>query len=139
MTPDQQVIVQTSFAKLTLIADLAAALFYEDLFRREPRLRHLFKEDMTEQRQKLMTMLGTAVAHLRCWEKIATAVQALGRRHVAHGVRPADYDTVGAALIATLEKGLGDDFTPEVRDAWLACYTAIAAEMLGAAASTTPT
>lgn len=135
MTPEQQVTVRTSFAKVAPIADVAATLFYEDLFERDPRLRPLFKEDMTEQRQKLMAMLGTAVANLRNWEKVQAAVQALGRRHVEYGVKPADYDTVGAALIATLEKGLGHDFTPEVREAWLACYAAIRAEMLGAAAS----
>jgi hemoglobin-like flavoprotein len=135
MTPEQQVIVQASFAKVAPIADTAAILFYEDLFQRDPRLRFLFKQDMTEQRQKLMSMLGTAIANLRQWDKIAVAVQALGRRHVGYGVTQADYDTVGAALIATLEKGLGDDFTPDVRDAWLACYAAIKAEMVGAAAS----
>jgi hemoglobin-like flavoprotein len=138
MTPEQQVIVQTSFAKVAPIADLAATMFYEDLFRRDPRLRPLFKDDMTEQRQKLMTMLGTAVANLRHWDEIEAAVRALGRRHAGYGVKSADYDTVGAALIATLEKGLGDDFTPEVRAAWLACYAAITAEMLGDAAAAAP-
>jgi hemoglobin-like flavoprotein len=90
MTPEQQVLVQNSFAKVAQIADTAAALFYDNLFERNPRLRSLFKQDMTEQRQKLMSMLGTAVANLRQWEKIAAAVQALGRRHVAYGVGPAD-------------------------------------------------
>lgn len=138
MTPEQKVLVQNSFAKVAPIADTAAMLFYEDLFQRNPRLRALFKEDMTEQRQKLMSMLGTAVANLRRWDKIAEAVQALGKRHVAYGVEPADYDTVGAALIATLEKGLADDFTPEVRDAWIACYTAIVGEMLAATSNGAP-
>jgi hemoglobin-like flavoprotein len=132
MTPEQQVLVQTSFAKVVPIADNAAALFYEDLFQRNPRLRALFKDDMTEQRQKLMNILGTAVANLHQWNKIAAAVQALGKRHVTYGVMPADYDTVGAALIATLEKGLGDSFTPEVRDAWVACYATVVGGMLGA-------
>ena len=126
--------MQTSFAKVAPIADTAAMLFYDDLFQRDPRLRSLFKDDMTEQRQKLMSMLGTAVANLRQWDKIAAAVRALGKRHVTYGVARGDYETVGAALIATLQKGLGDDFTPETRDAWIACYTAIVAEMLSATA-----
>ena len=134
MTPEQKVLVQTSFAKLAPIADTAATLFYDDLFQRNPRLRTLFKGDMTEQRQKLMSMLGTAVANLRQWDKIAAAMQALGKRHITYGVVPADYETVGAALVATLEKGLGGDFTPEVRDAWTACYTSIVSEMLSATA-----
>jgi hemoglobin-like flavoprotein len=135
MTPEQQVLVQTSFAKVAPIADLAATFFYEDLFERNPRLRPLFKEDMTEQRQKLMSVLGTAVANLRQWDKVEATVRALGRRHVDYGVAAADYETVGAALIATLEKGLGDDFTQEVREAWLACYTVIKAQMLAGAES----
>jgi hemoglobin-like flavoprotein len=130
MTPAQQKLVQTSFAKVTPIADMAATLFYEELFRRDPSLRALFKQDMAEQRRKLMAMLATAVAHIGDWNTISAAVQAVGRRHVGYGVKPADYETVGAALIATLEKGLGPDFTPEVHGAWTACIAMVAADML---------
>jgi hemoglobin-like flavoprotein len=133
MTPEQETLVQTSFAKLAPIADAAATLFYEDLFRRDPALRSLFKADMAEQRRKLMAMLATAVAHVHDWDKISAQVAALGRRHVAYGVKPADYDTVGAALMATLETGLGDEFTENVRDAWAACIAKVAGEMLGGA------
>jgi len=135
VTPEQQTLVQTSFAKVAPIADTAASLFYDELFQRDPRLRALFNPDMAEQRRKLMAMLATAVAHVGDWTKISAAVQALGRRHVTYGVKPADYETVGAALMATLEKGLGDDFNPEVRDAWAACIALVAGEMLGAAAA----
>jgi len=131
MTPEQATLVQTSFAKVALIADAAASLFYEELFRRDPALRSLFKTDMAEQRRKLMAMLATAVAHVDDWDRISAAVAALGRRHVTYGVKPADYGTVGAALMATLEKGLGDEFTPNVRDAWDACIAKVAGEMLG--------
>jgi len=130
MTPEQQMLVQDSFAKVVPIADAAAVLFYDELFQRDPALRSLFKPDMTEQRQKLIAMLATAVANLGEWDKITAAVQALGRRHVGYGVKPSDYLTVGAALIATLEKGLGEDFTPAVRDAWFACIDKVAREML---------
>jgi len=135
VTPYQQTLVQTSFAKVAPIADVAASLFYDDLFRRDPKLRSLFNPDMAEQRRKLMAMLGTAVAHIGDWSSISAAVQALGRRHVGYGVKPADYETVGAALLATLEKGLGDDFTPEVREAWEACIALVAGDMLGDAAA----
>ncbi len=135
MTPAQQNLVQTSFAKVAPIADVAATLFYEDLFARDPNLRALFKEDMTAQRQKLMAMLATAVAHVGDWDKISAAVRALGKRHAGYGVAPSDYNTVGAALMATLEKGLGAEFTPEIRDAWAACIAHVAGEMLDGAAA----
>jgi len=133
MTPAQQTLVQTSFARVAPIADLAATIFYDELFDRDPKLRALFKADMTEQRRKLMAMLSTAVAHIGDWASISAAVQELGKRHAVYGVVPADYGTVGAALIATLEKGLGEAFTPEVRDAWAACIALVATEMLDAA------
>jgi len=134
MTPAQQKLVQASFAQVAPIADQAATLFYEELFQRDPKLRALFKEDMTEQRQKLMSMLATAVAHVGDWGKVSSAVRALGQRHAGYGVKPADYATVGASLIATLEKGLGAGFTSEIRAAWEACIALVAAEMLGTAA-----
>jgi len=133
MTPLQQELVQSSFAKVVPIADVAAKLFYDNLFARDPKLRALFKEDMTEQRRKLMAMLSTAVAHVGDWSAISGAVRAMGKRHAGYGVAPADYNTVGAALIATLETGLGDEFTPDVRDAWTACIALVAGEMLDAA------
>jgi hemoglobin-like flavoprotein len=137
MTPDQRTLVQASFAKVVPIADTAATLFYDDLFRRDPSLRALFKEDMAEQRRKLMATIGTAVAALGDWDSIAPAIAALGQRHAAYAVRTEHYDTVGKALITALQKGLGDAFTPEVKEAWLACYAAVAAEMIaGAKAST---
>jgi nitric oxide dioxygenase len=132
MTPEQTKLVQESFAKVAPIADQAAILFYDDLFERDPTLRSLFKGDMPEQRRKLMAMLATVVANLTAWDAIAPAVAALGQRHATYGVRAEHYATVGAALLATLEKGLGTDFTPEVRDAWTACYGQVSAGMLHA-------
>jgi len=135
MTPTQQKLVQASFAQVAPIADQAATLFYEELFRRDPQLRALFKEDMAEQRRKLMSMLATAVANVGNWGTVSSAVRALGQRHVQYGVKAADYATVGASLIATLEKGLGAGFTSEIRAAWEACIAMVAEEMLSAAAS----
>jgi hemoglobin-like flavoprotein len=133
MTPAEQTLIQTTFAKVAAIGDPAAVLFYDELFQRDPSLRRLFSDDMRDQRQKLLAMLSTAVAQLDNWAATSAVLQALGRRHVAYGVTPADYATVRNALIATLEKGLGDSFTPEVRSAWESCISAIATEMIGAA------
>ena len=78
----------------------------------------MFKGDMTEQRRKLMQMLTAAVKGLPRLDRLVPVVEDLGRRHVGYGVRDEHYDTVGAALIWTLEKGLGSAFTPDVKDAW---------------------
>jgi len=129
MTPESQVLVQESFAKVMPIAPQAAAMFYARLFELDPSLRPLFKGDMAEQGRKLMAMIGTAVANLRNLDAIAAAVQDLGRRHRAYGVLAESYDTVAEALLWTLGQGLGDAFTPEVEAAWVDVYTVLADAM----------
>jgi hemoglobin-like flavoprotein len=126
-------LVQASFAKVVPIADQAAVIFYAELFELDPSLRSLFKEDMSEQRRKLMSMLGMAVNGLRDWEAVRPIVASLGVRHVSYGVKPENFATVGTALLAALAQGLGDEFTPEVRAAWGAIYSELASEMLRAA------
>ena len=133
MTPEQTKLVQTSFAHVVPIADTAANLFYDKLFEIDPSLRRLFSDDMADQKKKLVAMLATAVNNLHQWDTVSPAVKQLGQRHVGYGAKPEDYDKVGQALIGTLEAGLGDAFTPPVREAWTACYTTIAADMLEAA------
>jgi hemoglobin-like flavoprotein len=133
MTPKQIDLVQNSFALVKPIAATAAELFYNRLFSLDPGLRPLFRGDMAKQGQMLMSMIGSAVAGLRNLDTLAPVVRKLGARHVGYGVRDAHYATVGAALIWTLETGLGDKFTPEVREAWTSAYGLLADVMqLGA-------
>ena len=133
MTPQDKQLVQDSFAKVAPIADQAAALFYQNLFDRDPALKALFRGDMVEQGRKLMQMITVAVKGLDRLDSLVPAVQELGRRHVNYGVLPQHYDTVGAALIDTLATGLGPAFTPDVRQAWIAVYGVLAATMKDAA------
>jgi hemoglobin-like flavoprotein len=132
MTPEQIELVQSSFKKVVPIAGTAADLFYDRLFETAPEVRAMFPQDMREQKSKLMAMLGTAVGNLHTLEAIVPAVRALGERHKAYGVTAAHYAPVGAALLWTLEKGLGDAFTPEVKAAWTETYAALAGVMTSA-------
>ena len=132
MTPEKIELVQSSFKKVVPIAATAADLFYDRLFEIAPEVRPMFPEDMKEQKVKLMSMLGTAVTNLHKLETILPAVKALGERHKGYGVTAAHYAPVGAALLWTLEKGLGPDFTPEVKAAWTETYTALAGVMTAA-------
>jgi hemoglobin-like flavoprotein len=127
-------LVQQTWKQVDPIREQAAALFYGRLFELDPSLRPLFKGDMAEQGRKLMNMLATAAMGLDRLDSIVGEVQALGRRHVAYGVQDAHYDTVGAALLWTLEQGLGDAFTPQVKAAWAEAYTLLADTMKPAAA-----
>ncbi len=133
MTPEQIELVQTSWEKVKPISEQAAQLFYGRLFTLDPSLQSLFKGDMSEQGKKLMATLNLAVTSLTRLESIIPAVEDLGRRHVGYGVPDDSYETVGAALLWTLEQGLGDDFTEEVKEAWTETYTTLSTVMLKAA------
>ena len=133
MTPAEKNLVQTSFAKVAPIADQAAALFYGRLFEMDPSLRPLFKGDLGEQGKKLMQMIGFCVKGLDALDQLVPAVQGLGKRHAGYGVNDAHYATVGGALLWTLEKGLGPEFTPDVKSAWTTVYTILATTMKDAA------
>ena len=133
MTPRQKELVQTSWAKVVPIADTAASLFYGRLFEIDPSLRPLFTSDIKEQGKKLMTMITVAVKGLDDLNALVPAVQALGKRHTGYGVKDEHYATVAAALLWTLEKGLGDAWNDEVKESWVVVYSILADTMKKAA------
>jgi nitric oxide dioxygenase len=126
MTDEQIVLVQSTFKQFIPIADTTAAIFYERLFELDPSIEPMFKGTMHEQRRKLMLMLSSIVNGLGRLNTIIPIAEDLGRQHLRYGVKGDHYATVGAALLWTLEKGLGEDFTPEVKDAWVTAYSIIA-------------
>jgi len=133
LTVHQKTLVQDSFAIVAPIADDAAALFYRRLFELDPSLQRMFRGDMAEQRRKLMQMLTAAVKGLDRLDQLVPVVKDLGRRHATYGVEDRHYETVGAALLWTLEKGLGKAFTPETKEAWATVYGILATTMQDAA------
>jgi len=137
MTPEQVRLVKTSWRQLGPISGAAGQMFYDRLFTLDPALRPLFEADMDAQGRKLMEMIDTAVNHLDRLEVLVPALENLGRRHADYGVKDTHYDTVGAALLWTLERGLSEDFTAEVRGAWSTVYTVLAKTMKDAGAQTT--
>ena len=138
MTSRQIQLIQESFALVAPSADSVATSFYERLFELDPALRSLFPPDLTEQRRKLMQMLTVAVGMLNRPEALIPVLESLGRRHAGYGVRDEHYDTVGAALLWTLERGLGAAFTNEVRTAWTTLYKLVATTMQAAAGTESP-
>ncbi|MGH6741984.1 MAG: globin family protein [Bradyrhizobium sp.] len=133
MTPDQIELVQQSFSKVAPISAQAAVLFYDRLFETAPSVKAMFPHDMTEQRKKLMATLAVVVNGLTNLESILPAASALAKRHVSYGATPEHYPVVGGALLWTLEKGLGDGWTPEVADAWTAAYGTLSGFMIAEA------
>ena len=132
MHPEQIKLIESSFASVLPITEEAGKLFYERLFVLDPALRPLFKGDMAEQSRSLMRMIAVAVNGLDHVETIVPALKALGIRHAAYGVVDRDYETVREALLWTLERRLGDGFTPDIAEAWSAAYGLLAQTMQSA-------
>lgn len=133
MTPEQIRLVQESFKLVAPISDDAAQIFYARLFEIAPEVRALFPDDLREQRRKLMATLAFVVNGLNNLDSVLPAASSLAKRHVSYGARPAHYPVVGEALIFTLEKGLGTNWTPELKEAWIAAYTLLSGYMIGEA------
>ena len=129
---DISLVVKT-FDLVVPMAGLAADLFYDRLFETAPHLRTMFPADMRDQKRKLFVMLATAVQGLGALDRLVPQVKALGARHTGYGVTAQHYTLVGAALIWTLERGLGQAFTLEVELAWRRVYGLLAATMLAGA------
>jgi len=133
MTPDQIKLVQDSFAKVAPISEQAAVIFYDRLFDLAPQVRAMFPDDLTEQRKKLMATLAVVVGGLSNLPSVLPAAAALAKRHVDYGAKPEHYPVVGAALLSTLETGLGEAWTPPLADAWTAAYGTLSGYMIAEA------
>jgi methyl-accepting chemotaxis protein len=138
MTPEQITLVQTSYQRVGPRLPDMAARFYAELFRRDPALRPLFTTDVADQEVRFARKLTELVQAIPSLDELLAHTQALGARHVGYGVRAADYQTVGAALLDALAAMLGDDFDPETRQAWVVAYNLMAETMLDGAASARP-
>ncbi|KXI30967.1 hemin receptor [Paraglaciecola hydrolytica] len=135
MNPDQIKLVQESFKKVVPIASEAAELFYGRLFTISPDLKPLFTGDIKVQGTKLMKMLSVVVSGLSNLDTLLPTVKALGKRHVDYGVTADMYGAVGESLLWTLEQGLSEAFTPDVKEAWTAAYLTLQTVMCDAAYS----
>lgn len=104
--------------------------FYSKLFSYNQSLRKMFPANMSRQYQKLMDMINTIIARLDKLDELTDEINAMAQRHVHYGVRPAHYKLVGNALLWTLKQGLGNDWTPEVENAWSKCYALLSEAMI---------
>ena len=125
-------LVRQSFAQIEPISMVVSRTFYERLFESSPEIRTMFTGDMEAQGERLMDMIGAAIAGLDDLEALIPILQQLGIRHKNYGVQVSHYAAVAEALLWTLEQGLTDAFTPEVRNAWVNVYTVLAETMISA-------
>jgi hemoglobin-like flavoprotein len=138
MTPEQITLVQSSFERLGPQLPAMTTRFYQELFRLDPAVRPLCTTDPAEQEARFAVKLTELVQAMPRLSELLVHTRALGTRHVAYGVRAADYQTVGTALLAALAAVLGHSFDAATREAWALAYNLVAETMLEGAASARP-
>src|SRR5438128_2668795 len=130
MTPDQILLVRSSWPSVTAEADALTVHFYARLFEIDDSATQLFAGvDMTSQRKKVAQALAVVVNALDDPDQLLPAVAALGKRHATYGVEHQHFDSVADALIAALAAILGPRFTPQLRAAWTEAYALVASVM----------
>jgi hemoglobin-like flavoprotein len=141
MTDEEKTAIKNSWRLVIPIAETAADLFYKRLFELKPDYRRLFSDDLKAQKRKLIGMLAFIVKALdwpdSAWrdtadeeDDLCLVMLALGRRHSdLYRIPDASYDTVGEALLWTLDYGLGKKFDPATRAAWTKIYSLLALTM----------
>ena len=131
MTPEQIKLVQESMEALVPRSDEMTLLFYRELFARDPAIRVLFPDDMNEQRVKFFIELREIARAITDLDRFVARGAELGRQHHGYGIRAVDFRYGGEALIAALQELLGDDLTPELKEAWRTAYNLVSEVMLG--------
>lgn len=134
MTPEQVALVTRSVdAVRPRMAEIAAD-FYRRLFEAAPETRAMFRHDLATQTDKFARELDEVVAVIPSFGEFVDRTAALGARHAGYGVRSAHYDLMRDVLLATLADALGDDFTDELREAWVVAFSLVTESMqIGAA------
>ena len=150
MTPAQIRLVHTSFARVAPIAKQVGEKFYNRLFALAPETRKLFKDDMSYQHEKFMSVVAELVnLHLRSMislpvtqlensEAAMPTIRKLGKDHAQWGVIPAHFGLMRKSLMATFEEVLGDEFTTELREAWAEAFDVMAKVMQNGLLDTGP-
>jgi len=129
LTPTQIDLVQASFERVLPIAEEAGLLLYQRIFELAPEARALFSDDIRPQARRTIAAVKTAVDGLDDLDRITPGLVRLGARHVHYGVRPEHFDVVGAALMWTLDQGIGP-LHPATREAWSEVWELVAGAML---------
>lgn len=133
LTEKQIKIIKQSWGQLRGVnAVTIGDVFYRKLFIDEPQFKHMFKSSVEEQSKKLIEMLSLIVARVDRLDELTEDVKQLAIRHVNYGVKDKHYESVGGALIWTLQVALGKDWNDETEEAWTKCYQILASTMIDA-------
>ena len=103
------------------------------MFELDESLKKLFKKDTRDQRKKTLKALIFTIENLRDADTVGPYLKNTAIKLAEHGFKKSDYKTFGTALIFSISAGLGDDFTPRIKNAWIIVYDVISEIMIAEA------
>jgi len=125
--------LEKSFNLLAPQADKLVARFYEELFKRHPDVKPLFKNTTpAKQQKKLIAALSLVVSNLNNVDVLSKALTEMGARHEGYGAIEAHYGAVATTLMDVMKELAGRAWTKEVHEAWSHALGTIAEVMLSA-------
>ena len=138
MSPEQIKLLRESFSRIEEQADIAALVFYRNLFLIAPELRPMFNTSIDVQSRKLMESLRHTVATLEQPEILVPVLEGLGRRHLSYGTKAEHYDIVVCAMMRMLSEVLDRRFTAETAAVWHDALIFVSSVMQRGAAAAVP-
>src|SRR3712207_3711556 len=108
MTRKQVLLVKSSFQALTPQRNRIAAIFFAQLFVREPSLRPVFRGDLRGHGAELFEGLAAIVDSLDRLYPIVAAIEWLAVQSSRRGLCERHYPAVADAMIAAFRDGLGE-------------------------------
>jgi hemoglobin-like flavoprotein len=129
LSPREIELIRESHARLLPEAQRVSEEFYKDLFSREPEIKGLFREDLSEQGMRFMSAIHVIVDNLHDMEAMDAQIERLAAGHAALHIKPLWYRHMQEALIDTFAAALGERFTNEIELAWRSAFSQICDRM----------
>lgn len=104
---------------------LLGEVFYTRLYSQMPNSKGIFKTALEEDYRKMIDVMSYAIARVDNFETLAIELAKLAKTHINPNFKVEHYRLFNEALLWTLEKGLGNDWNLEVKNAWRSCLQSV--------------
>ncbi len=126
MTDKQLTIIKSSWRMLRQVDPvLLGDVFYTRLFAQLPFLKTLFKAKPEEHYKTLIDMIGRIIARVNSLDELALEMAGMAQNYINPSFKTEHYRIFNEAFLWTLEKGLGNDWNDEVKNAWRSCFQSV--------------
>lgn len=133
LTAEQVELIRASFNAVAPKATELIDLFYTKLFETAPSVRSLFPQEMSDQKDHLLSAVKLVATKAHDLASIEGALGEMGARHVGYGAEPEHYPVVRDTMLDALHDIAGPAWTNDIEEAWTDALNIVAGIMLAGA------